>query len=252
MPGRRGYSAKRRRTTFMPLYGGKNKAPYYRANTVRGRAGNMRMAIARAPELKYLDQVFPSTTVTAGGIAVAGDGPSPASLMQIAQNNTATGRIGRIAKVFSLQLNTTLIASAGGALSTNQGVRMLVVEDKQANKAIAPLALILDLADPTIAAFNAQTLLTNQKRFTILKDTKYNLKSAPQWNDTLAQFECPKVVLNPICKLKWKNGKVFEYEGTAGVIGEMTTRNIVCYFIRDAADDRSVAVNVSWRLRFSG
>jgi len=111
-------------------------------------------------ECKFLDTSLGATLVTTAGVVNT-------NLVVIPQDTTTSGRNGRKVTLKSIELRGSIVITpaAAGVLGSDI-VRMLVVQDKQANGAAFAVTDVLASAD-----WKAYPNLFNEGRFKILSDT---------------------------------------------------------------------------------
>lgn len=118
-------------------------------------------------EVKFLDTTLAATAVpAAGGVNT--------NLVVIPQDTTTSGRNGRkvMLKTIEIRGNIVLTPQGAGALGSDV-VRVLVVQDKQANGAVFTTTDVLATAD-----WRAFPNMFNEQRFKILSDTMTTLDAA--------------------------------------------------------------------------
>ncbi len=92
----------------------------------------------------------------------------------IAQNVSATGRVGTRAFVWNIDIRGAFVLPAGTAESGGDIIRCMVVQDKQSNGATPSIAEVLDVTgtEPIYAFRN----LENTRRYNILMDKTVSLE----------------------------------------------------------------------------
>jgi len=111
-------------------------------------------------ELKFLDTTLAATLVPTAGLVNT-------NLVVIPQDNTTSGRNGRMVTLKSVEIRGNIVITpAAAAVLGSDIVRLLVVQDKQANGAAFAVTDVLASAD-----WRAFPNLFNEGRFKILSDT---------------------------------------------------------------------------------
>lgn len=131
--------------------------------------GYYRGASRSTGELKFVDSTLAGTlTATAGAIL-----PTTGSLLLIPQDGTESGRVGRKVTLKSIAMRgTVVLPAATGATSTDDVVRIILVQDKQCNGAAMGVTDLLETA--TADSFNN---LSNKSRFRVLFDKKVRVQA---------------------------------------------------------------------------
>lgn len=188
-------------------------------------------------EVKYLDTVEP-----AGVIATTGTFSNP-SLNIVPQDDTASGRTGRKITIVKLFMRGEVILPATTvAADASDKVRILLVQDKQANGANPTAATLLETAD-----INAFMNMFNVSRFTVLHDeiVAVNASAAgaptgtPAFGRQIVPFKIAKTGLNiPI-----------EYDASAssGALTTIRSNNIFLFCISLSA---KATVSHTCRIRY--
>lgn len=183
-----------------------------RAKTVTVLKSNM--------EMKALDNTLSSDTVSAtGGIKLD-------SVCKIAQGTDENERIGRKIVLKKLLMRYVVnLYNGTDAANTDDGVRVIVYLDKQANGATATVTNILNSASYT--SFNN---LSNKDRFTILYDETTDISAtAGAWNGTANVFGA-----HGITKTMFKEVNIpIQFSDTLGAITELRSNNVGVLLISD-------------------
>lgn len=173
-------------------------------------------------ERKWLD-----TAITQNNIA--NTGVIEPSLNIIPQDNTPTGRIGRVVNLTAVNIRGDFQLSPTDAETATTGrVRMLVYLDKQCNGAAATPAEIL--ASTNINSF---LNLTNSRRFLVMADRYFDLNAMAGANDgTDEQFGTVSETVQ-----FYKNCNLpIEYDQTAttGAVATIRSNNVGILFISNS------------------
>lgn len=111
------------------------------------------------PEVHYLDTTLAATAVPAAGLVNT-------NLVVIPQDDTTTGRNGRKVLIKSIEIRGNIVLTpAAAAVLGSDVVRIMVVQDRQANGAVFTTANVLATAD-----WRSYPNLFNEERFRVLYD----------------------------------------------------------------------------------
>lgn len=230
MPFKRRYPLKGL-TSSMLLTG----VPVKKRRVVKGSYAAM---YPRAPmqEMKFID-----TADTLGSVNASGS-IKESSLVNVAAGTGESQRVGRKICVKSLHMRyTAQLSNTSNPASTDDGVRVILYWDKQANGATAAVTDILESA--TYLSFNN---LSNKGRFVILMDRVVDVSAtAGAWDGTNDQY-AQKAQTKTFHK-KGLNIPV-EYSSTTGALTEIRSNNIGLLAISDSGSI-NMAYNV--RVRFT-
>lgn len=192
---------------------------YVRTGGFYGRfSRGRRTSFSAQAELKFLDTTLAPTNVPQAGVVHP-------TVVAVPQDATESGRNGRKIVIKSLwfkgQMQLTSQAATG---NTDDTIRIIVVQDKQANGAAFTVGQVLTTAD-----YRSFRNLENERRFRILSDTT----SVINQNGGLAaaSFEQARKFEKYIkCNIP------MEYDATAasGVVGTMRSNNIAVIAIGEA------------------
>lgn len=172
------------------------------------------------------------------------------SLVLIGQGVTSTTRIGRKAVIENIgwRGKLQLGLNAGSALQAPQTVRLMLVQDKQANGAASTISGSPNgvLSSANYQAFNE---LVNKDRFFVLMDKVFTFNAQAGAGDGTANDSAP--VDENFSFFKKVNIPI-EYSGTAtpSVITELRSNNIFGIFISSTSAG-SVSMDSKFRFRFS-
>lgn len=193
-------------------------------------------------ELKYADMLL-----GAGDVPQAGSGSITFALPDLATGNTSTTRVGRNVSLtsWSIRFACELKQQVDLAL-THDTFRWMVVLDTQNNKqALTALSSILEGGGHVHAWRN----LANTKRFRILHDevADFNSMCAEGNGTTLSSG---RVRRSFTCYKKFKKPLRLTYDGTAGVVTEMTENCIYLILMADAVGGRLFFDDGHIRIRY--
>ncbi len=196
----------------------------------------------RAAELKFFDTIKGVTATTTAGVILDD------SLVHIVQGVTESNRIGRKCTLRALHLHGTVQNDPATVLQrTLNSVRIILYWDKQANKATAAVTDILQDTG-TLDGFNSFYKLVNSGRFRILMDKRIQLRQQGVAQTAAGSFS------TYLTEWTWNYSKQcnipLEFNGAAGVIGEITSNNIGIFAICSNPDDPPL-VGYTARARFS-
>lgn len=175
-------------------------------------------------EMKYHDVLVQETDVPAAGVTMG-------ALLTIAQNTLPTGRIGRQITIKEIHIRSRASHSGvtGASLASTEPrtLRVILVQDKQANGASGGIASVLKTAD-----YLSYRNLDNSKRFNILMDKTVSL------NPPLAWGAGPTYTTNGIKKqinFNKKCNMIIDYDQTAttGALSTIRSNNIFLLAITD-------------------
>lgn len=200
----------------------------------RGARPGMRRAgyfTSQSYERKYTDTALSAYEVDATG--------SVTLISVIPQGASQSQRIGRRVELRSIEVRGQVNAKSTTTVSCG---RMILVYDRQPNKALAAVTDILESA--SYAAFKKDE---NKNRFLILKDKAFKVtgnQTAGQINDSGEQYV--KMFM------KLPRGLITEYAAAGtGVIGDITTGALlVCFIGSTAAGTAAFQCQVGFRVRF--
>lgn len=130
------------------------------------RRGGYRTAFSRGrdsstpgSELKFLDTTLAPTNVPQAGVVEP-------NVVTVPQDNTESGRNGRKVLVKSIWFKGQIqLTSQGATGNTDDTVRIIVVQDRQANGAVFTVPQVLSTAD-----YRSFRNLDNERRFRVLSD----------------------------------------------------------------------------------
>jgi len=210
---------KRRTTTY--------KKGYQRTSGFYGRYA------PTGTELKFLDTSWNDTTVAATGEVIL------PSVNLIPQGVTESQRIGRKCIIRSISLRYVIqIKPTTNTNNTDDGVRLILFQDKQCNGTAATVTDLLKTAD--YLSFNN---LSNKERFKVLADKFVDVHSTAGGGSTATFGE-----LGVTKSLYIKCYIPIEFSSTTGAITEIRSNNIGVLLISDSAD---TACEGLVRVRFS-
>lgn len=147
--------------------------------------------IQKTMELKFHDEIPSNTFLTANEVNNVGE---IICISNMAGGTAETSRVGNQITLKSIELAGDLTMDASVA---NTKVRIIYFVDKR-HQSITPLSTDLLVTDNILSFKNLKT----QKRFTVLKDVKYNLNT----------YSPTK---NVYFKKSWKNGLDVRYKGNS-------------------------------------
>lgn len=182
-------------------------------------------------EKKFHDFEFTSNNISASGQIIP-------SLNLVAQGTTEVTRIGRSINVTAIQLRYQLqIEATLLNVETSDTVRVMLIQDRQANAAAPSILNVIETAD--VLAFNN---LANRGRFVTLFDRFHdcNISSGAgteKFGNNIQTFDYYAAVDIPV-----------QFDAAAGVIGEILSNNIFMLLISTSAH---VDGFFSTRIRFS-
>ncbi len=211
-----------------------------RSKAVVGKADLMRAmkkAALSSQELKFHDVTISDATL-ANNWTILNSG----TLLVIAAGTGESERVGRKVTVRKIGFRYTigkLFATTSTATSTS--VRVIVYHDKQANKATAALADIVE--DDTFYTFNN---LTNSGRFRTLMDRTHDLASTCGGGDGTTEDYGENISSHTWFK---ECNIPVEYTSTTGAIGEITSNNICVMAF--SSENANVRLDGNFRFRFT-
>lgn len=179
------------------------------------------LALAPSAEHKFLDTTIAEVDPTTSGAIIS------ASVNLIPQDVTESGRVGR--RVILKAVNFRFVAkleNTSTPSATDDGIRVIIYHDRQANGATAAVSDILSTT--TFLSFNN---LGNKSRFTVLSDKIVDLSStAGSWDGTNDQFGEKAMTKSVYLKCDIP----LEFSGTAANISNVRSNNIGIMAITDA------------------
>jgi len=183
-------------------------------------------------ELKFVDTALASTIATIAGVV------NP-NLVVVPQNDTESGRIGRRITVKSIWFKGNLeIATSASVTSADDMVRLIVVQDQQANGAAFTVAQVLEGS-----TYNSFKNLENERRFRILSDQTFAVNAM----SSFAAATCER-------NIKWhkyiKCNIPIDYDATAatGAIATQRSNSIAVLMI---SQQQVTNVTYNCRIRYS-
>lgn len=191
-------------------------------------------------ELKFLDGSQTYTTATAGTI-------SP-TLLIIPQGTTQSMRIGRRCNIHHVDLMIQLkLPPSTDNAAADDLVRIILYCDKQCNGTAATAAQLLVAPPAGSVGYRSHYNLSNVMRFKILYDKTHKLVAhAGGISSTPAEAYTGDLKL---VHVKKRVNLPIEYNGTAGLIGEIRSNNIGLLVLSESA---KVTLTMNTRIRFSG
>ncbi len=204
-----------------------------------------RRAVADGVELKFhdIDWDEAAADFSAGVISNA------SSLVLIGQGVTESTRVGRKCVIKSIgwraQLERIAVSSTG--IAASEVIRLIIVQDKQANGAAPTVSGTGGLLES--ANYQAFNNLNNKSRFRVLYDKTFTLNTLAAAGDGTSNDS--GAVQRSFSFFKDVNIPM-EYSGTANpsVIGEVRTNNIFGIMISESGNS-TVALDSKFRFRFS-
>ncbi len=197
---------------------------------------------ARGAELKFFDTQKAQTNVNSTG-TVLDD-----SVNHIAQGVTENDRLGRKCTIKGVHFKGVYNNNLATALAdTKQGVRIIIVVDKQTNGTAVTVADYLeDITE--FNGYNSFRNLSNSGRFNVLMDKRFNIVIPAVAQTAAGTFS------TYVTNYKWEFNKriniPIEFSGTTGAIGEIRSNNIAIFAI--AHDTTNLPqVGYTCRVRFS-
>lgn len=193
-------------------------------------------------ELKFHDVTIAETDISENGCVCT-------ALLTILQNTKATGRIGKTITLKEIHMHGTAKRarsfSATGATQQPKVLRLLLVQDKQANGAAAVTADVLEVLVDN-KDYQAFRNLDNSKRFNILYDKRIHLNVPFAGNSS---EYATNGVFQP-CVLHKKINIPIEYDAgtTTGAIGTIRSNNLILLLI--SSDDLFVDFHAKIRIRY--
>ncbi len=228
----------RARTTFRRAGGASMArgrfAGYYRKSGFYGKAGG-------DAELKFKDSSHTDVTVAAGATILAD------SIVEIGQDTTEQGRIGRKVTVRSINIRYKVTLGEQDAVASfppADSLRFVVYLDKQCNGAVATATGITGiLANTDMRSFNN---LANKSRFTILMDRVFSPNNSVGASDGAGLVS----VAGSQWNYSWykKVNIPIEYNATAGAITEIRSNNIGMMLIGETSQ---IGFDARVRVRYS-
>ncbi len=184
-------------------------------------------------ESKFFDTTLVGAAVATGGTF------HPLAL--VPQSLTESGRVGRMITVTQVMIKGVIeIPPSSFANLTSDLIRIVLIQDKQANGAIPAVGDYLELNE--FIGFNN---LTNKNRFRTLASTIVRINAGISGNGTTEQtgealeyFSLFKKVKIPI-----------EYDSTTGAITEISSNNIIVLII---GEEGATLLRFEARIRYTG
>lgn len=196
--------------------------------------GGQRPSVHRpGSELKFLDDelVAKATIPTTGAIITE-------TFNHIAQGTGESQRIGRKATLTSIHLKGYIrLEAATHEDNSTDRVRVMVVQDKQANGAAATVAQVLESQD-----INSFRNLENTSRFHVLYDKTSALNSS-------ASISTYTGAMSRSLAINIRRNIDIEYSGTSGAIAEQRSNNVFLIAISESGNS---SIFYHTRTRFRG
>ncbi len=186
------------------------------------------------PELKFFNSDIDDASVAAGATIIG-------SINLIAQGVGESQRIGRKCVVRQVHGRWNLRLPNQTNVGAAESIRILIVLDKQANGANAATTDIVETA--SYLSFNN---LANKGRFRTLMDRTYILKPTSGAGDGTTNDSGEDMIQDSLYK---PVNIPIEFSGTSGVIGEITSNNILVVTFAKAG--AGVVMDGRFRVRFS-
>lgn len=187
----------------------------------------------------FKDASYAFTLAGTSTLAIPSSSGTGAVCVNIPENTSDQGRLGRRIALKSLLINGSLNIAQNGSRAQDI-FHMYLVVDSQANGAYPVSTDIWNVTSPCSALVN----LDNVRRFKILKHYMWIMNTATQGN-ALGAFSDQTRQIKKFINLR---GLVIEYSATLGIIAEIKSNNllVVC-----ASQYGAVTFNGYYRLRFS-
>lgn len=221
------FSASKRVAAYAKATGARGKVMakqrgYVRTGGYYGRFNRGRRTGFSGAELKFLDTSRTGTVATAGVV--------DPNICTIIQDTTETGRIGRKVVIKSISVKGTLTLL--GASGPTDKIRMIMVQDQQANGATFAVTDLLETA-----GINAHYNLENQMRFKVLSDQTF-------------AFHIQAAATNVIRHLSryYRCNIPMEYSAATGAITEQRSNSVAILWI--TASGVASAITTT-RIRYS-
>ncbi len=196
-----------------------------------------------AQELKFHDvDVDQAAADISAGVIL-----NTSSINLIAQGVTESTRVGRKCTVLSIGWRGVLIkpASAAATVSAAITVRLMLVQDKQANGAAPTVAGVAGILES--ANFQSFNNLSNKGRYRTIADKSYDMNAQAAAGDGAANdsgsVNCTFNLFKP-CNIP------LEFSGTSGTIDELRSNNLFILMIASTTAS-NVSLDSKIRLRFS-
>jgi len=174
-------------------------------------------------ELKYRDEPLGTASIASTGSFVL--------LNNLAQGDSATTRTGNSVVARTLEMRFNIRWNAAAA-STSQGLRVMLLWDRQANGSLPALNTVLQATDylsPVNDSF--------RKRYKVIYDKNFVVASVG-----------PLIVQAK--KLKKLGNTVTRYNGNAGTVADVVSNSLLFYLISsDAANGPTI--QYQFRLRYT-
>lgn len=162
------------------------------------------------------------------------------SLNKLVQGAGSSDRIGRKAVIHSVQIRGEVRASSGGSTAGANLAYFYLVEDKQANGAVASVGDVLTSDILLRGLIN----LSNSKRFRIIKRFVIELNATAgvsgAFGDVIQEIDFFRKVTIPL-----------EFSGATGALTEIKSNNLLLIAGRNAAGSTVITFNGITRIRFS-
>lgn len=202
---------------------------YTRTGGFYGRFTGRRAGSARSAELKFLDTASSTLFTTAGAVNT--------NLNVIPLSTTESGRIGRKITIKSIHIRGDIIHNPISAVTASNLVRIIVIQDKQANGATFAVGDYLASANPL-----GHRQLSNTDRFRMLGDTTISLTSQAAESAGYGEVR-KKYTFYKKCNID------VEYNGSNGVIAEQRSNSVAILMIADTGAVTTFSYNA--RIRYS-
>lgn len=205
------------------------KRTKYTPKTYRSRFGSYS---APSPELKFLDNTWDSDPVPSAGVIALN------TVNNVAAGTGESQRVGRKITIKSIHLRwVNVIKASASNADTDDGLRLILYLDKQANGAAATVTDILETAD--YLSFNN---LSNRNRFRVLMDRVVDVSSMSGGSSTAFGAAAKTKQAHLRCDIP------IEFSSTTGAITEMRSNNVGVLIISDNQEAECVG-NV--RIRYT-
>lgn len=190
--------------------------------------------MGRHPEKKFIDGAIDATPSTTGTFSL---------LSTIPQGADESERVGRKTIITDILLRGHILwgSTTGAAPLTENRFRLMVVQDKQPNKAIFAVTDLLETAD-----INSYRNLAQAKRFEVLFDRTYTRSAVAGHGDgTTNDFGTVMFPFN----INLKPCIDMEYSGADGAIDKQTVNSVHALMFEETGSPGTL-IHGATRLRF--
>jgi len=198
--------------------------------------------------MKFFDKQFALSV----GNYIAGtvqDGP----IVGVAQGTGEQDRLGRklILKSLYLRCHVRLVENLAAAYQYPQQLRLLLVEDKQANGTLLTVGELLETPPAGVGYIHAVNNLSNKNRFKVHLDKVFMLNFMDSWTNAADTAYYQQGTMRPF-KLYKKFNLPIEFSGAGtSTMAQIQSCNLSWVFITENGN-QNVQIEGMTRIRFVG